>query len=98
MRKSLPRISRAVACGPTTLAVLWRSGHEDRIDLASWIATGGATLAPLLSPEVFQTPKAGSFGGDIYWGDEDGELAIDAAHLALLAPGQVSSAFRGYSG
>jgi len=88
MSSPLPRIETVTVVGCTTLGVKWRDGSSDRIDLAGWIATGSEILRPLADPDTFRTAQVGGYGGMIYWGDEDGDLAIDALHLQLLAEEQ----------
>jgi len=83
-----PRIESATAIGPATVSVEWRDGGSDRVDLIGWIATGGELLAPLKDPAVFKTVGVGNFGTALFWGDEDGDLAIDTVHLEQLAQEQ----------
>ncbi len=82
--KSVPRIRSATAGGATVLNVHWRDGSKDRIDLAGWIATGSAVLAPLKDHSVFARPRVVEYGTAVAWGDDD-DLMIDAAHLELIA-------------
>lgn len=83
--KALPRIATVTRIGPTVLGVTWRDGPSDRVDLAGWIATGGDILAPLKDEATFATARLGDFGAAVEWGPEDGDLAIDAHHLRLIA-------------
>lgn len=80
-----PRILAVAPSGASQVDVRW-SGRADvaRIDLAGWIATGGDILAPLRAPEVFATVRDGDHGGALIWGEDDGDLAIDAVHLHLI--------------
>ncbi|MCJ2139424.1 hypothetical protein [Methylobacterium sp. E-066] len=88
MTKPLPRIATISRLGPTVLGVMWRDGPSDRVNLTGWIATGGEVLAPLKDAAVFATARLGDHGASVEWGDEDGDLAIDAHHLRLLADEQ----------
>lgn len=60
------------------------------MDLADWIATGGHVLAPLRDPSVFASASVGNYGTAVVW--NDGDLAVDAAHLKVLADKQKLSA------
>lgn len=88
MTNPLPRIASVTRTGPASLGVMWRDGPSDRVDLTGWIATGGEILAPLKDPAVFATARPGDHGASIEWGGEDGDLAIDAHHLRLIADEQ----------
>lgn len=83
MTEKMPRIKAVAVLSPTELKVMWRGGGADTIDLAGWIATGGAILAPLKDAETFARAKTTNYGAAVGWGDDD--LAIDAVHLELLA-------------
>ncbi|MCP1540171.1 hypothetical protein [Methylorubrum extorquens] len=85
MTDTLPRIATVFRTGPTILGVTWSDGPSDRVDLAGWIATGGEALAPLKDAAVFATARPGDYGASVEWGAEDGDLAIDAHHLRLIA-------------
>lgn len=85
MTTTLPRLASVAASPPATLAVRWTDGTQANIDLSGWIATGGELLAALRDPAVFGTARLGLYGGSVAWGEEDGDLAIDAHHLGLLA-------------
>jgi hypothetical protein len=85
--KPMPRI-RNVKAEPPRLFVSWKGGGRDTIDLAGWIATGGDLLAPLASPGVFAAARVADYGAAVAWSKDDGDLAIDAAHLELLAEEQ----------
>ncbi|MFY8092486.1 MAG: hypothetical protein ACOVN0_03290 [Niveispirillum sp.] len=88
----LPRIEVVIVGEKSTLTVQWRDGGSDHVDLAGWIATGGADFQRLGRREDFITATVGSFGLAVEWcGDE--ELAIDSYHLQQLAEQQ-----RGLSG
>ena len=47
-------------------------------------------LAPLRDAQVFARASVGSYGGAVVW--DDGELAIDAGHLKMLADEQKQNA------
>jgi len=81
-----PRIRSVAAVDPVTLSVKWRRGGTDRVDLAGWIATGGAILAPLRRPDAFGRPRVADFGTAVAWDDND--LRIDAVHLEAIAEEQ----------
>lgn len=85
---TLPRIVSVTPIGPAALGIKWRHGFSDRIDLAGWIATGGDILDPLKDPTVFATARPDEYGAAVVWGEEDGDLAIDAVHLGMLAEEQ----------
>lgn len=83
----LPRIESIKVDGPSTLRVRWKGQRSaDAVDLAGWIATGGEILAPLKAPDMFKHAEVGAYGGAVEW--DDGDLAIDAVHLRLLADAQ----------
>lgn len=85
MAEKLPRIERARADGPATISLRWRGDTgETVVNLAGWIATGGDTLARLTDATVFATVRVGDYGASLEWG-ENGDLAIDAGHLKMLA-------------
>lgn len=86
--RNIARIATIEPAPPSTLIVRWRDGKQTRVDLADWIATGGALLAPLREPALFATARTGLYGASIVWGEEDGDLAIDAFHLSLIAAKQ----------
>lgn len=88
MTDPLPRISTVIATGPTSLGVMWCDDRSDRVDLAGWIATGGEILSPLSDYALFATVRLGDHGTCVEWGGEDGDLAIDAHHLRLIADEQ----------
>lgn len=86
MDKTTPRIESVTAKEQGIVHILWRDGRTDVIDLSGWIATGGETLAAITEPSVFQRAAVGDYGASIEW--DDGDLAIDAAHLEALAQEQ----------
>jgi hypothetical protein len=87
----LPWIESVSVVQPATLRLRWRSRRAvDDVDLTSWIATGGQMLAPLRDAQVFARASVGSYGGAVVW--DDGELAIDAGHLKMLADEQKQNA------
>lgn len=49
-------------------------------------------LEPLKDPAVFRGPKLASYGAAVAWRDPDGDLAIDALHLKLIAHGDADVA------
>jgi hypothetical protein len=62
----------------------WRGkSAQDDVNLIGWIATGGDLLAPLKMRSVFEKAEIGNYGSAVQW--DDGDLAIDAAHLMMLA-------------
>lgn len=83
----LPRIKSVSVVPPGALQVGWKGGKSSLINLAGWIATGGDLLKPLLDPETFAHPRVAEYGAAVEWG-EDEDLAIDAAHLELIAAEQ----------
>lgn len=83
MTNAIPKIAAVAVVAPNVIEVEWRDGRADRINLADWIAGGGAILAPLADPAVFATARVDEYGCGIAWGDDD--LAIDAYHLRLIA-------------
>ena len=83
----LPRIETVSVAQPATLRLRWRGRRAgDSVDLTGWIATGGPTLAPLRDASTFSRAAVGNYGAAVVW--DDGDLAIDAAHLKLLADEQ----------
>jgi hypothetical protein len=84
-------IAAVMAEADKSLLVTWQDGRMDRVALAGWIATGGEALAPLKEWQLFATARVGEYGADIEW-DDEGDLRIDAYHLAQLAIEQ-STAF-----
>jgi hypothetical protein len=85
----MPRIADVAATGPSALRIKWRDkSRPSTIDLAGWIATGGELLAPLKNPKVFERVAVADYGAAVAWGDEDGDLRIDAVHLEMLASEQ----------
>jgi hypothetical protein len=87
MTDELPRIEAVSVTQPATLRLRWRGRTaSDSVDLTNWIATGGQTLAPLRKAQVFAKASVGNYGTAVVWNDRD--LAIDAAHLKMLADEQ----------
>lgn len=88
--KRPPRIKAAspAATVGAVLTITWTDGRTDTVDLTGWIATGGELLAPLLAPSTFRLPRLLENGSAISWGDDDGDVAIDAVHLKQLADEQ----------
>jgi hypothetical protein len=87
MTDELPRIEAVSVAQPATLRLRWRGRRTgDSVDLTGWIATGGPTLAPLSEAPVFAKASVGNYGAAVVW--DDGDLAIDAAHLKMLADEQ----------
>jgi hypothetical protein len=84
MAETMPRIETVAVEGAGRLSVKWRGKtRKDKVNLLGWIATGGATLAPLKTPAIFSKAAVGNYGAAIVW--DDGDLAIDAEHIMLLA-------------
>lgn len=90
---TLPRI-KSVAVPPSAapdqaiVTVEWKGGGGATANLAGWIGTGGDILAPLRDPALFATARIVAHGSAIQWGEEGGDLAIDAEHLRRLAEEQ----------
>lgn len=90
MNTELPRIEKIKAVLPSKLSLQWRGVRKhDVVDLTGWIATGGKTLAPLKDENMFSRASVVNYGTAVGW-DDGGDLAIDAAHLKLLAEEQKS--------
>ncbi|MBY0382782.1 MAG: hypothetical protein K2W78_12795 [Xanthobacteraceae bacterium] len=84
--EQLPRISAVSVAGPSTLYITWKGDEEpSSIDLADWILSGGTLLAPLNSDEVFAMAAIGGYGTIVTWDKGEGDLAIDAVHLKIIA-------------
>lgn len=88
MIQALPRIAAVSAMSDTALHVSWKGGGEDVIELAGWITRGSPILEPLKKPALFRKPELTDYDAVVFWGDEDGDLAIEAYHLSLLAEEQ----------
>lgn len=89
MDTKLPRIAKIKAGEGRTVLVTWKGGEAaETVDLAGWIATGGPVLAPLAESETFRRAAVGEHGAGVTWDDDEGDLAIDAVHLALIAAEQ----------
>ena len=87
MASETPRIGKVFVIPPSTLRVKWRSrATPDEVDLTGWIATGGDALATLTGRDVFKRAGVGNYGTAVLW--DEGDLAIDAAHLLMLATEQ----------
>ena len=87
MTSETPRIEKVSVISPRTLRVKWRSkATPDEVDLTGWIATGGDALAALAGRDVFKLAEVGNYGAAVLW--DNGDLAIDAAHLLMLAAEQ----------
>jgi hypothetical protein len=85
MASETPRIEKVSVIPPRTLRVRWRGkATPDEVDLTGWIATGGDALAVLAGRDVFKRAGVGNYGTAVLW--DEGDLAIDAAHLLMLAP------------
>lgn len=83
----LPRIKSVSVSGPSILEVRWQNATRvDAVDLAGWIATGGDILSELSDPKVFNAASVANYGAAVAWDADD--LAIDAAHLKLIADEQ----------
>jgi hypothetical protein len=88
MATDFPCIRSVKTAGPSSIAVTWANGKQDTIELIGWISTGGAILAPLADPATFNMPRVGEHGAAIEWGEDGGDLAIDAVHLDKIAKEQ----------
>lgn len=84
----LPRIADVVVAASHSVHVTWTDGSSVTVDLAGWIARGGAAFAGLLEPGLFAAVEVADYGTALQWGDEDDDLTIDVAHLLLLAEEQ----------
>jgi DNA-binding transcriptional regulator YiaG len=88
MENELPRIEAVTVEAPATLRLRWRGKKSaSTVNLVGWIATGGDILASLKDPAVFGKAHVAAYGGAVAW-DADGDLAIDAVHLKMLADEQ----------
>lgn len=83
MAQSIDRIAGVEIRLPSSVLVAMTDGTRHCVDLAGWIATGGDILAPLRSAQIFGRAAVSDHGAAIAW--DDGDLAIDARHLVLLA-------------
>lgn len=89
MTPKLPRITKVTATAPATLRIAWKDGRPaDTVDLRGWIATGGDVLAALADEATFASARVAEYGNAVAWGDDDGDLMIDAVHLRALADEQ----------
>jgi hypothetical protein len=88
MEKEVPRIKAITVEVPTSLLIRWEGKSKvDEVNLVGWIATGGDTLSPLKDAATFRQAHVSAYGRAVSW-DEDGDLAIDAFHLKMLADEQ----------
>lgn len=91
MTKKLPRIAKVAAVGDRTLEIVW-SGSKlvSTVSLAGWIATGRPLLDPLLDARTFARCRVIDYGAAVSWDShDDGDLAVDAYHLSLIADAQL---------
>lgn len=88
MDRIIPRILAVGAVAPRTLKVKWKDRSADRVDLSGWIATGGDILEPLRDGDLFKSPRVADYGASIAWGEDEGDLRIDAVHLEQIAAEQ----------
>ena len=77
MSKSI-RIKKVKALPDLRLAVTWRSGGTDTVDLAGTIEDF-APLRPLADPALFARAKVVAYGGGIAWPDGL-DLSADTLH------------------
>ncbi len=70
------------------LMVDWRDGGRSRVDLTGWLARPNPALNALSEPDVFARAAIGGHGGMVTWDAGEGDLAIDAYHLRLIADEQ----------
>jgi len=75
---------------PSTLVIHWQKGGTNRVDLADWIETGGDAFDALGDVETFRAARIIADGAAVAW-DDDGELAIDAHHLRMIAMAQAAN-------
>ena len=84
MTNETPRIEKVSVSGPATVRVKWKGkGTPVEVNLTGWIATGGEALAALNKKDTFNKATVGNYGSAVLW--DDGDLAIDATHLMMLA-------------
>ncbi len=86
--RDVARIKEVIATSPSVLAVTWADGTSSTVDLAGWIARGGRRFAALGNALVFAQAELGLYGGNVTWDHDEGDLAIDAEHLRMLADHQ----------
>lgn len=84
MTSDIPRLRAVAADRDTSLRLLWRDGTETTVDLAGWIASGGDILQPLADPGIFARATLSQHGAGVTWDGDEGDLGIDAVHLARL--------------
>ena len=82
----LTRIKHVSPGKAFALDVEWIDGTRSAVNLAGWVATGGALLAPLKRPDVWKTATVADYGATVEWAGDD--LAIDAHHLRQIADDQ----------
>src|SRR4051794_22058127 len=83
MTETMPRITAVETRLPATVIVDVDNGERYMVDLTGWIATGGEIFARLQSSDIFELAFVSDHGAAIAW--DDGDLAIYARHLQLLA-------------
>jgi len=87
----MPRIAYVTPAPNMVLNVRWSDGRTSGVNLIGWVSTGGPLLAPLLSPQVWETAAVTDFGATVEWAGDDltgDDLAIDAWHLHQIAEDQ----------
>jgi hypothetical protein len=88
MESELPRIESVTVESPSTLRLRWQGKKSASVvNLLGWIATGGDILSSLKDAAVFRKAHVAAYGGAVAW-DDDGDIAIDAVHLMMLADEQ----------
>lgn len=89
MIATIGRIDDVAVLGGMQVLVRWRDETASlHVDLAGWIGTGGAVLAPLKRPEIFARAVVGDYGASLTWDGGEGDLSIDAHHLRQIALAQ----------
>ena len=89
MASKLPRLDKITVSTGLSLIVKWKgSAAMDTVDLSGWIYTGGELLAALKSRDVFLKAEAINWGAAVSWDAGEGDLAIDAKHLQMIAAEQ----------
>jgi hypothetical protein len=84
----LPWIASVIpGAEPYTLEVVWKDGTRSAVDLSGWVAVN-PILSPLRDPALFRTARVGEHAAEIAWGEDGGDLAIDADHLQMIAEEQ----------
>jgi len=82
----IPRIKSLKVSDGFSLDVTFKDGKKHHVNLRGWIATGGDILAALADADLFAQARIGDYGASVEW--DEGDLAIDATHLMLLAQQQ----------